>query len=76
YSFNGTSSGSGTGLSISMLGAGTYNITLTDGAMCIAPTTVVIPAGPAPTTPTFTQVPAICSGGSFTLPATSNNGIN
>ncbi|HRK80325.1 MAG TPA: hypothetical protein PLZ12_02725, partial [Saprospiraceae bacterium] len=28
------------------------------------------------TTPTFTQVPPICSGGSFTLPATSNNGIN
>jgi|GEM_PF-1604974 len=28
------------------------------------------------TTPTFTQIPAICSGGSFSLPATSNNGIN
>lgn len=27
-------------------------------------------------TPTFTQVPAICSGGSFTLPTTSTNGIN
>ena len=26
-------------------------------------------------TPTFSQVPAICSGGSFTLPTTSNNGI-
>ena len=28
-----------------------------------------------PVTPTFTQVPAICTGTSFTLPATSNNGI-
>ncbi|AWH86600.1 hypothetical protein HYN59_16450 [Flavobacterium album] len=27
------------------------------------------------TTPTFTQVAAICQGGSFTLPATSTNGI-
>ncbi len=28
------------------------------------------------TTPAFTQVPVICSGGSFTLPSTSNNGIS
>jgi gliding motility-associated-like protein len=28
-----------------------------------------------PTTPTFTQVAAICSGGTFTLPTTSNNGV-
>ena len=30
----------------------------------------------APTTPTFTQVAPICSGGTFTLPTTSLNGIN
>jgi hypothetical protein len=30
----------------------------------------------APTTPTFTQVPAICSGGSFSLPTTSTNTIS
>jgi hypothetical protein len=29
----------------------------------------------AQTTPTFTQVAAICSGSTFTLPTTSNNGI-
>ncbi len=30
----------------------------------------------ASTTPTFTQIPAICSGGSFSLPPSSNNGIS
>jgi gliding motility-associated-like protein len=29
-----------------------------------------------PTVPTFTQVPAICSGGTFALPTSSLNGIN
>jgi serine protease inhibitor len=29
----------------------------------------------APTVPTFTQVAAICSGGSFTLPTTSTNAV-
>ena len=36
----------------------------------------VVGTGLAPTVPSFTQISAICSGGTFTLPSTSNNGIN
>ena len=35
----------------------------------------VVLTAPIATTPAFTQVASICSGGSFTLPTTSNNGI-
>jgi predicted adenine nucleotide alpha hydrolase (AANH) superfamily ATPase len=52
---------------------------MTSNAACASPLTatsnpIVITVTPA-VTPTFTQVPAICSGGSFTLPTTSNNGV-
>jgi gliding motility-associated-like protein len=53
--------------------AGTYTLTITVGTCTATATTTVVVN--APTTPTFTQVAAICSGGSFTLPTTSNNGI-
>ncbi|HRD80556.1 MAG TPA: hypothetical protein PLL53_07340, partial [Saprospiraceae bacterium] len=42
---------------------------------CASTTTMTVTVNPN-VTPTFTQVAPICSGGSFTLPATSNNGIN
>ncbi|WP_343633648.1 T9SS type A sorting domain-containing protein [Fluviicola sp.] len=51
----------------------TYTFT-PDGGQCANAATMTVTVNNA-VVPTFTQVPAICSGGSFTLPATSNNGI-
>jgi hypothetical protein len=52
----------------------TYTFTPNAG-QCGVTTTMTVTVNTALTTPDFTQIPAICSGGSFTLPATSNNGI-
>ena len=52
----------------------TYTFTPTAG-QCAATATMTVTVNSA-TMPTFTQVPAICTGGTFTLPATSNNGIS
>lgn len=52
----------------------TYNFTPTVG-QCATTATMTVTVN-ASTTPTFTQVAAICAGGSFTLPSTSNNAIN
>jgi gliding motility-associated-like protein len=52
----------------------TYTFTPATGA-CATTATMTVSVGP-PVTPTFTQVAPICSGGSFTLPTTSLNGIN
>ena len=51
----------------------TYTFTPTAG-QCATTTTRVITVNPI-VTPTFTQLAAICSGTTFTLPATSNNNI-
>ncbi len=52
---------------------------LTSNASCASPTTALSNSitilVSAPLTPSFTQIPAICAFGSFTLPTTSNNGI-
>ncbi|WP_341901079.1 T9SS type A sorting domain-containing protein [Fluviicola taffensis] len=45
------------------------------GGQCVSNATMTVSVN-NPATPSFTQIAAICSGGSFTLPATSNNGIN
>ena len=51
-----------------------YTFTPTTG-LCATTATMSITVNPN-TTPTFTQVPAICSGGSLSaLPTTSTNGI-
>ncbi|AEA45322.1 hypothetical protein Fluta_3350 [Fluviicola taffensis DSM 16823] len=52
---------------------------MVSNATCASPTTatsnaIVMSVTPA-VSPTFTVIPAICSGGSFTLPTTSNNAI-
>ena len=49
----------------------TYTFTPSVG-QCANTASMTVTVGP-PTTPTFTQVAQICSGGSFTLPTTSNN---
>jgi hypothetical protein len=51
----------------------TYTFT-PDGGQCANTATMTVTVN-NPTVPTFTQVAPICSGGSFTLPTTSNNGI-
>ncbi len=52
-----------------------YTFTPTAG-QCATTASMTITVGSTATVPTFTQVPAICSGGSFTLPIISNNSIN
>lgn len=52
----------------------TYTFTPFNG-QCSRPTTMTIVVS-AEVAPTFTQVAPICSGGTFLLPTTSNNGIN
>jgi hypothetical protein len=51
-----------------------YTFTPNTG-QCASTTTMTVAVNNS-TLPTFTQVAAICSGQSFTLPATSNNGIS
>ncbi len=51
----------------------TYTFTPT-GNPCALTTTLTVTVN-TPVTPTFTQLPAICSGSTFILPATSTNGI-
>jgi gliding motility-associated-like protein len=51
----------------------TYTFTPTVG-QCATSTTMTVSVNTS-TPPTFTQIPPICSGGTFTLPTTSNNGI-
>jgi hypothetical protein len=51
----------------------TYTFTPAAG-QCANTTTFTITVNPV-VTPTFTAIAPICSGGSFTLPTTSNNGV-
>ena len=53
-------------------GTYTYSTSASNGCDSIATLNLTITPS---VTPTFTQVPAICSGGSFSLPTTSNNNI-
>jgi gliding motility-associated-like protein len=55
-------------------GPGTHTITYAIGGPCGGSSTTTITVN-ALTTPTFTAIAPICSGGSITLPTTSNNGI-
>lgn len=59
--------------STSSVGTTSYYVSQTVG--CEGPRAKIDVTITAPTTPTFTQVAAICSGGTFTLPGTSNNNI-
>ncbi|TPD65386.1 T9SS type A sorting domain-containing protein [Flavobacterium microcysteis] len=53
--------------------------TMLSNAACASPTSVTSNAitmnVTAPTVPSFTQIAPVCSGGTFTLPTVSNNGI-
>ena len=48
---------------------------VTNNNGCSATSSATVVTVNASTVPTFTQVPAICSGGSFSLPTNSNNNI-
>jgi len=80
YTYNwepGTPTGDGTP-TITGLTAGTWTCTVTDANSCTATETFIITEPITPNvTPTFTQVPPICSGVTLQeLPLTSSNGIN
>ena len=57
------------------ISSGSITLTLSASGPCPVVTDQIIINITAQTVPSFTQVPSICSGGSFTLPTTSNNGI-
>src|SRR6185295_8684739 len=52
----------------------TYTFT-PDATECANPTTITVDVTPK-VDPTFAPIPAICEGGTFTLPTTSTNGIS
>lgn len=54
---------------------GTYSCIVTSAINCSVTVVATINSSNTSITPTFTQVAPICSGGSFTLPTTSTNGI-
>ncbi len=57
------------------ISSGSVTLTLTASGPCPSVSDQVTINVNAPTTPTFTQIPPICSGGAITLPTTSLNGI-
>ena len=70
---NGTLVGATNGLTATASSAGTYTLTATSGAGCVSTSDVVV-TYLTPTTPTFTQVAAICAGATLAaLPTSSNN---
>jgi gliding motility-associated-like protein len=54
---------------------GAYYCVVSSSINCTDTVLVTINSTTATITPTFTQIPPTCSGGSFTLPTTSNNAI-
>lgn len=55
-------------------GTATYTVTPTSGTCAGNPINLVVTVNQL-VTPTFTQIPSLCSGGTFTLPTTSLEGI-
>jgi len=53
----------------------TYTFTPNAG-QCASTATMIVSVNSTPTVPSFTQVAAICKGGTFALPSTSSNGIS
>ena len=62
-------------VSATTLCPGAYYCVVSSSINCTDTVLVTINSTTATITPTFTQIPPTCSGGSFTLPTTSNNGI-
>jgi gliding motility-associated-like protein len=74
FDANNTSIGQNT-VSATTLCPGAYYCVVSSSINCTDTVLVTINSTTATITPTFTQIPPICSGGTFTLPTTSNNGI-
>ena len=55
--------------------AGSYTVTVTNASGCSTVSSASVVTLTASITPTFTPISPICSGGTFTLNATSNNSI-
>ena len=62
-------------VSATTLCPGAYYCVVSSSINCTDTVLVTINSTTATITPTFTQIPPTCSGGSFTLTTTSNNGI-
>jgi hypothetical protein len=65
---------SGNPMSVTPNSTTIYTVTGTSPALCTGSNNVTVTVNPN-ITPTFNPIPAITSGGSFTLQTTSNNGI-
>ncbi|MBU3659844.1 MAG: T9SS type A sorting domain-containing protein [Flavobacteriales bacterium] len=73
---NGTNITGATAASYTASPAGSYTVVVTNSNSCTATSTATSVTVNPLTTPTFTQVAAICSGGTLSaLPTTSNNSI-
>jgi hypothetical protein len=72
---NGATINATTGQISGGIGGSTYSVQYTSPGPCPGTHTETVNVLPA-VTPAFNQIPPICTGGSFTLPTSSQNGIN
>jgi len=78
YTFSWTNAATaviGQNANLTNLCAGTYNCRISSSIGCIYDTAIVIPSNPSQTNPTFDPIGPFCSGVTFSLPASSTNGI-
>jgi uncharacterized protein (TIGR02145 family) len=75
WKLNGNNINNATSASYTASNAGSYTVVVTNSNGCSATSSATVVTVNNSITPTFTQVQAICSGASFTLPTTSNNNI-
>ena len=75
YSWSNGSTNVGSTAALQVTTAGTYTVTATAANGCVD-TEVLSITYQANTNPTFTQIAAICTGGTINLPTTSNNSVN
>jgi surface protein len=75
WKLNGSNISNATSSSYTATAAGSYTVVVTNSSSCSATSSAAMVTVNNNTTPTFTQVSAICAGGSFSLPSTSNNNI-
>jgi hypothetical protein len=72
---NGTNITGATAATYTATTSGSYTVTVTNAGGCSATSTASVVTVNPLTNPIFTQIAPICSGGTFALSATSNNGL-
>jgi uncharacterized protein (TIGR02145 family) len=75
WKLNGNNINNATSASYTATASGSYTVVVSNSNGCSATSSATVVTVNNSITPTFTQVQAICSGASFTLPTTSNNNI-